>query len=170
VRTRGTRLFILKPCGDNRCKCCLQLQHTHTCSIARRQELSIRSFAMSVAKHLMWFTSLTNLVEIRIPKKFSLCIFILISFQALSRVFWKFKIWTPPPGAFRWIFWHGRTVSDQEHVIILHALDLTQSVHAKISTGMHRGGGFKFWISRIPLIGLETIFGWRYREKIFSKS
>jgi len=33
-----------------------------------------------------------NLVEIRIPKKFSVCIFILISFQALSRVFWKFKI------------------------------------------------------------------------------
>jgi hypothetical protein len=34
-----------------------------------------------------------NLVEIRIPKKFSVCIFILISFQALSKVFWKFKIW-----------------------------------------------------------------------------
>ena len=40
--------------------------------------------------------------------------FILISFQALSRVFWKFKIW--PPGAFRWIFWHGRIVSDQVQV------------------------------------------------------
>jgi hypothetical protein len=43
-----------------------------------------------------------------------LCIFILISFQALSRVFWKFKI--SPPGAFQWIFWHGRIVSDQVQV------------------------------------------------------
>ena len=34
---------------------------------------------------------------------------------------------------------------------ILPALDLTQSVHAKISIGMHRG--VKFKISRIPLIG-----------------
>ena len=32
--------------------------NTHKCSIARRQERSIRYFAMSVAKHLMWFTSL----------------------------------------------------------------------------------------------------------------
>jgi hypothetical protein len=32
--------------------------NTHKCSIARRQERSIRSFAMSIAKHLMWFTSL----------------------------------------------------------------------------------------------------------------
>jgi hypothetical protein len=48
-----------KPCGDKRCKCCLQLQHTHKCSIARRQERSIRYFAMSIAKHLVWFTSLT---------------------------------------------------------------------------------------------------------------
>jgi hypothetical protein len=37
---------------------------------------------------------------------------------------------------------------------ILPALDLTQSVHAKISIGMHRV--VKFKISRIPLIGLET--------------
>jgi hypothetical protein len=48
-----------KSCGDKRCKCCLQLQHAHKCSIARRQERSIRSFAMSFVKHLMWFTSLT---------------------------------------------------------------------------------------------------------------
>jgi len=34
----------------------------------------------------------TNLVEIRLPKKFSVCFFILISSQALSKVFWKFKI------------------------------------------------------------------------------
>jgi hypothetical protein len=34
----------------------------------------------------------SNLVEIRIPKNFAVCILILISFQALSRVFWKFKI------------------------------------------------------------------------------
>ena len=32
--------------------------NTHKCSIARRQERIIRSFAMSIAKHLMWFTSL----------------------------------------------------------------------------------------------------------------
>ena len=31
----------------------------HKCSIARRQERNIRSFTMSIAKHLMWFTSLT---------------------------------------------------------------------------------------------------------------
>ena len=31
----------------------------HKCSIARRQERSTRSFAMSIAKRLMWFTSLT---------------------------------------------------------------------------------------------------------------
>jgi hypothetical protein len=29
--------------------------NTHTCSISRRQERRIRSFAMSIAKHLMWF-------------------------------------------------------------------------------------------------------------------
>jgi hypothetical protein len=40
---------------------------------------------------------------------------------------------------------------------ILPALDLTQSVHAKISIVMHRG--VKFKISRIPLIGLETRLG-----------
>ena len=40
---------------------------------------------------------------------------------------------------------------------ILPALDLTQSVHAKISIGMHRG--VKFKIFRIPLIGLETVPG-----------
>jgi hypothetical protein len=33
--------------------------NTHKCSIARRQKMSIRHFAMSIAKHLMWFTSLT---------------------------------------------------------------------------------------------------------------
>ena len=47
---------------------------------------------------------------------------------------------------------------------ILPALDLTQSVHAKISIGMHRGG-VKFKISRIPLIGLETRLGWRTDRK-----
>jgi hypothetical protein len=40
---------------------------------------------------------------------------------------------------------------------ILPALDLTQSVHAKIFIGMHRV--VKFKISRIPLIGLETRLG-----------
>ena len=40
---------------------------------------------------------------------------------------------------------------------ILPALDLTQSVHAKISIGMHRG--LKFKISRISLIGLEARLG-----------
>ena len=42
---------------------------------------------------------------------------------------------------------------------IIPALDLTQTVHAKISIGMHRG--VKFKISRIPLIGLETRSGRR---------
>jgi hypothetical protein len=42
---------------------------------------------------------------------------------------------------------------------ILPALDLTQSVHAKISIGMHRGGRGKLKISKIPLIGLETRLG-----------
>ena len=32
--------------------------NTHKCSIARQQERSIRYFAMSIAKHVMWFTSL----------------------------------------------------------------------------------------------------------------
>ena len=46
---------------------------------------------------------------------------------------------------------------------ILPALDLTQSVHAKISIGMHRV--VKLKISRIPLIGLETRLGWRTDRK-----
>ena len=46
---------------------------------------------------------------------------------------------------------------------ILPVLDLTQSVHAKISIGMHRV--VKFKISRIPLIGLETRLGWRTDRK-----
>jgi hypothetical protein len=46
---------------------------------------------------------------------------------------------------------------------ILPVLDLTQSVHAKISIGMHRG--VKFKISRMPLIGLETRLGWRTDRK-----
>jgi hypothetical protein len=48
---------------------------------------------------------------------------------------------------------------------ILPALDLTQSVHAKISIGMHRV--VKFKISRIPLslIGLETRLGRRTDRK-----
>jgi quinol-cytochrome oxidoreductase complex cytochrome b subunit len=46
---------------------------------------------------------------------------------------------------------------------ILPALDLAQSVRAKISIGMHRV--VKFKISRIPLIGLETRLGWRTDRK-----
>jgi hypothetical protein len=46
---------------------------------------------------------------------------------------------------------------------ILPALVLRQSVHAKISIGMHRG--VKLKISRIPLIGLETRLGWRTDRK-----
>ena len=46
---------------------------------------------------------------------------------------------------------------------ILPALDLTQSVHAKISIGMQRL--VKYKISRIPLIGLETRLGWRTDRK-----
>jgi hypothetical protein len=45
---------------------------------------------------------------------------------------------------------------------ILPALDLTQSVHAKISIGMHRV--VKFKISRIPLIGMKN------KQKISSES
>ena len=48
-----------------------------------------------------------NLVEIRLPKKFSVCIYILISSQALSKVFCKFKS-DPPPRAFQIIFWAGK--------------------------------------------------------------
>jgi hypothetical protein len=46
---------------------------------------------------------------------------------------------------------------------ILPPLDMTQSVHTNISIGMHRG--VKCKISRIPLIGLVTRLGWRYRQK-----
>ena len=44
---------------------------------------------------------------------------------------------------------------------ILPALDLTKSIHAKISIGMHWGGQIfiNFLISRIPLIGLEMRLG-----------
>ena len=42
---------------------------------------------------------------------------------------------------------------------VLSALGLTQSVHAKVSIGMH--WGIKFGISRVPLMGLETRLGWR---------
>jgi hypothetical protein len=48
----------------------------------RRKESQIFSLVLSDNRN-------TNLIEIRIPKKFSV-FFILISFQALSRVFWKF--------------------------------------------------------------------------------
>ena len=51
---------------------------------------------------------------------------------------------------------------------ILPAIDLTQSTHAKISIGMHRG--VKFKISRIPLIGLETRLGWRTDRKFLWNS
>jgi hypothetical protein len=42
-----------KPCGDKRCKCCLQLQHVqvfHSKTTGKKYK---------IAKHLMWFTSLT---------------------------------------------------------------------------------------------------------------
>ena len=38
-------------------------------------------------------SQLANLVEIRLAKKFSVCFSILVSSQALSKVFLKFKIW-----------------------------------------------------------------------------
>ena len=38
-----------------------------------------------------------NFIEIRLLKKFSVCLSILISSQALSKVFWKLKICPPPP-------------------------------------------------------------------------
>ena len=47
---------------------------------------------------------LSNLVEIRLPKKFSVCVSVLISSQALSKVFWKFKIlpWCIPMHILAW--------------------------------------------------------------------
>jgi hypothetical protein len=42
-----------------------------------------------------------NLIEIRLLKKFSVCLSILISSQALSKVFWKLKIWPPSDCRFR---------------------------------------------------------------------
>ena len=70
--------------------------------------------------------------------------FILISFQALSRVFWKFKVGPP---TCPW--------SD--------TIRLCQNIHRNALW-------VKFQISRIPLIGLEMRLGWRYRQKISSKS
>jgi hypothetical protein len=49
----------------------------------------------------------------------------------------------------------------------MQILDLTQSVHAKISIGMHQG--VKILISRIPLIGLETRLGWKYKQKFLNE-
>jgi hypothetical protein len=48
-----------KPCGDKRCKCCLQLQHAQVFHSKTTGKEFLRSFAVSIAKHLMWFTSLT---------------------------------------------------------------------------------------------------------------
>jgi hypothetical protein len=47
-----------KPCMTNVASAVSNC-NTHKCSIARRQERSIRSFVMSIAKHLQLFTSLT---------------------------------------------------------------------------------------------------------------
>jgi hypothetical protein len=47
-----------KPCGDKRCKCCPQWQRAQVFH-NKTTGKSIRSFAMSIAKRLMWFTSLT---------------------------------------------------------------------------------------------------------------
>jgi hypothetical protein len=45
-----------KPCGDKRCKCCLQLQHAQVLhSKTTVKENKIFCNAMSIAKHLMWF-------------------------------------------------------------------------------------------------------------------
>ena len=41
---------------------------------------------------------------------------------------------------------------------VLPVLDLTQSVHAKVSIGVHRVVEFK--VSRVPLMGLGTRLGW----------
>jgi hypothetical protein len=59
VRTRGTRLLIFFSLYSRRSFLLISNCNTHKCSIARRQERGIRSFAMSIAKHLMWFTSST---------------------------------------------------------------------------------------------------------------
>jgi hypothetical protein len=55
------------------------------------------------------------------------------------------------------IFLHRFELENMSIYEILPALDLTQSVHAKISIGMH--WVVKFKISIIPLIGLETRLG-----------
>ena len=54
-----------------------------------------------------------NLVEIRIPKKFTVWIFILISFQGLSKVFWKCLIAVAKSVTIlitrcsSWVHWNG---------------------------------------------------------------
>jgi hypothetical protein len=101
-----------------------------------------------------------NVVEIRIQKKLFVCIFILISFQGLSKVFWKFwscgvvHEFTKMADSLKWmldyfIWWTLKKVRKYQYFCrfelenmsiyeILPAFDLTQSVHAKISIGMHR--------------------------------
>ena len=69
--------------------------------------LQMRSFEYFMHNEMVFLKRMIsdcNLIEIRIPKKFLVSFYILISFQGLSKVFWKFKIW--PPGAFQWIFWY----------------------------------------------------------------
>jgi hypothetical protein len=96
--------------------CCFSAKHTALRRkskdwLARNQNNVSEWSDMSTRWLLFQWASI---IKIQLSKKFSVCIFILISFQALSRVFWKFNIW--PPGAFRWIFWHGRIVSDQVQI------------------------------------------------------
>ena len=47
-----------KPCGDKRCKCCLQLQHTQV-FYSKTTGKEYKIFCNINCKHLMWFTSLT---------------------------------------------------------------------------------------------------------------
>jgi hypothetical protein len=54
-----------------------------------------------------------NLVEIRIPKKFPVCSSSKSRFKPIKGIL---EILNLTPGAFRWIFWHGRIVSDQVQV------------------------------------------------------
>ena len=87
------------------------LNSCHVCmNKARKKYISAQGFP--TVPSLFFRPTLISISLTRLGSEEIFCLFfILISFQALSRVFWKFFIW--PPGAFRWIFWHVRIVSDQ---------------------------------------------------------
>ena len=64
-------------------------------SIVLNKSINIYTDCISYWIRILRAGSSVISVEIRLPKKISVYIFILISSQALSKVFWKFKIWPP---------------------------------------------------------------------------